>query len=297
MDQDLVQTIGRAIGVANGRPFRIRARESVGGGCINAAWRVSGDDGQAYFVKLNAAGQTDMFAAEFAGLAELRAAGGVRVPAPVCAGASARASFLVLEYLEFGRGGASAYENLGRQLAALHRVTRPEFGWSRDNTIGATPQPNRPGDDWVRFWRERRLGHQLALAAARGHRGRLQQRGERLMSALPALLAGHAPAASLLHGDLWSGNHAFTRDGEPVIFDPAVYYGDREADLAMTELFGGFPASFHHAYRTAWPLADGYELRKVLYNLYHVLNHLNLFGGGYRAQAEGMIDALLSEVG
>jgi len=297
MDQDLSQASGGAIDEATGRPIRIQAREAVGGGCINTAWRIAGDDGQPYFVKLNAPGHRDMFAAEFAGLEELRAAGGVRVPAPVCHGATARAAFLVLEYLDLGCAGGADYEVLGRQLAALHRVTRPEFGWRRDNTIGTIPQPNRPSDDWVEFWRERRLGHQLALAAAQGHRGRLQQRGERLMAALPALLAGHVPAASLLHGDLWSGNHAFTRDGTPVIFDPAVYYGDREADLAMTELFGGFPASFYRAYREAWPLPDGYESRKILYNLYHVLNHLNLFGGGYRAQAEGMIDALLGEVG
>ena len=166
-------------------------------------------------------------------------------------------------------------------------------------TIGylpADPQPNRRDADWLRFWDERRLGHQLALAAAHGRGGRQQQRGERLLAALPALLAGHAPAASLLHGDLWSGNAGYLRDGTPVLFDPAVYYGDRETDLAMTELFGGFPPAFYHAYREAWPLPAGYELRRELYNLYHVLNHLNLFGGGYRAQAEDMIDALLSEV-
>jgi fructosamine-3-kinase len=216
----------------------------------------------------------------------------------VCHGATPRAAFLVLEHLELGRGGGAGagYETLGRQLAALHRTVRPQFGWDRDNTIGSTPQHNRRDDDWRRFWRERRLGYQLELAATHGHRGRLQQRGERLLAALPGLLAGHEPAASLLHGDLWGGNCAFLRDGTPVIFDPAVYYGDREADLAMTELFGGFPAGFYRAYREAYPLADGYEVRRTLYNLYHVLNHLNLFGGGYRAQAEDMIDALLSEV-
>jgi fructosamine-3-kinase len=218
----------------------------------------------------------------------------VRVPAPVCVGATAHAAFLVLEYLEFGRGGSAAHESLGRQLAALHRVTRPEFGWQRDNTLGSTPQPNRRSGDWVQFWRDRRLGHQLELAAAHGHRGRLQQRGERLMAALPALLAGHAPAASLLHGDLWSGNHAFTRDGVPVIFDPAVYYGDREADLAMTELFGGFPRAFYAAYDAAWPLDSGYARRKPLYNLYHLLNHLNLFGSGYLAQVRATLRELAS---
>jgi fructosamine-3-kinase len=294
MDQELSNAIACAITDATGQLFRIRAQASIGGGCINAAWRVE-DNGRCYFVKVNARDREAMFAAESAGLEELRVSRSVRVPAPVCHGATTRVAFLVLEYLEFGRGGDTGYEILGRQLAAVHRTTRPEFGWSRDNTIGSTPQSNRRDDDWVRFWRERRLGPQLELAAANGHRGRLQQRGERLLATLPGLLAGHEPAAALRHGDLWGGNCAFLRDGTPAIFDPAVYYGDRETDLAMTELFGGFPAGFHRAYREAYPLADGYEVRRTLYNLYHVLNHLNLFGSGYRAQAEDMIDALLSE--
>ena len=171
----------------------------------------------------------------------------------------------------------------------------PRFGWPRDNTIGTTPQVNAWGDDWAEFFRDRRIAPQLALAARNGHGGALQRDGERLLAAIPALLAGHAPAPSLLHGDLWSGNAACLATGEPVIFDPAVYYGDREADLAMTELFGGFGADFYAAYRDAWPLPDGYERRRTLYNLYHVLNHLNLFGGGYGAQAETMIARLLAE--
>ncbi len=145
------------------------------------------------------------------------------------------------------------------------------------------------------FWREHRLGFQLELAVRHGAGSRIADAGSRLQEALPQLLEGHRPAASLLHGDLWSGNYSFTRAGEPVIFDPAVYYGDREADLAMTELFGGFSQRFYEAYREAWPLDAGYSVRKVLYNLYHVLNHFNLFGGGYLSQAQGMIDRLLSE--
>jgi fructosamine-3-kinase len=127
--------------------------------------------------------------------------------------------------------------------------------------------------------------------------GRLQPLGDALLAALPRLFAGYAPAAALVHGDLWSGNAAFLADGSPVVFDPAAYYGDREVDLAMTELFGGFPAAFHTAYREAAPLADGYEMRRTLYNLYHVLNHANLFGGGYAAQAERMMERLLAETG
>jgi fructosamine-3-kinase len=182
---------------------------------------------------------------------------------------------------------------LGRALAALHRVTAHEHGWSRDNTIGATPQANAPCGDWAEFWRERRLGFQLRLAAANGHR--LAQ-GERLMEKLPAFFSGYRPAPSLLHGDLWAGNAAATAAGEPVVFDPAVYYGDREADMAMTELFGGFPRSFYEAYGSEYPLDAGYAVRRDLYNLYHVLNHLNLFGGGYRSQAERMIGQLLARI-
>ena len=147
----------------------------------------------------------------------------------------------------------------------------------------------------MRFLRERRLGFQLDLAAANGYRGRLQARGEQLLERLGQFFSHYRPKPSLLHGDLWGGNHAADAKNQPVIFDPAVYYGDRESDLAMTELFGGFSAEFHAAYRDAYPLDPGYAVRKTLYNLYHVLNHLNLFGAGYKSQAETMVDRLLSE--
>jgi fructosamine-3-kinase len=201
---------------------------------------------------------------------------------------------MVLEYLQLGGSGSSAA--LGRGLAALHRITADRYGWHRDNTIGSTPQINDRESDWLVFWAEHRLRFQLDLAVERGAGGRLKDRGNRLIEALPALMGGRRPEASLLHGDLWSGNHAFTAAGEPAIFDPAVYYGDRETDLAMTELFGGFGRDFYAAYEKDWPLDSGYASRKKLYNLYHVLNHFNLFGGGYLSQAQATIDALLSEV-
>lgn len=285
--------IAESIAEAIGRPFRIRQQRFVGGGCINRALVLEGD-GERFFVKLNRAQSLAMFEAEFAGLEELRRAGAIRVPRPICTGTAGGESFLAMEYLELdGRlDGARA----GRQLADLHRVTAEQFGWSRDNTIGATPQINTPHRDWASFWRDCRLGPQLRLAAANGYGGRLQQSGERLMERLSALL-DHRPVPSLLHGDLWGGNIGATASGEPVIFDPAVYYGDRETDLAMTELFGGFDARFYAAYRESWPLDPGYGVRKTLYNLYHILNHLNLFGGGYLAQAQSMIDRLLAEIG
>ncbi len=289
------EAIASEIGAATGRPFLVRSQRAVGGGCINDAVVLEGDD-RRFFVKLNDPGRAEMFAAEFVGLEEILRSRTVRVPAPVCHGVADGRSYLAQEYLDLsGRGGTAPDEALGRALAAMHRVTQSGYGWHIDNTIGSTPQQNRRDEDWTRFWRERRLGFQLELAAANGHGRRLQQSGERLLEALPALLP-QRPSASLLHGDLWSGNHACLRDGTPVIFDPAVYYGDRETDIAMTELFGGYSAHFYQAYEEAWPLDSGYPMRKTLYNLYHVLNHLNLFGGGYLSQAERMIASLLGEV-
>jgi fructosamine-3-kinase len=265
-----------------------------GGSALNATWRLE-LAGARWFVKVNRADRLAMLEAEADGLRALGATGAVRVPTPAATGTADGAAFLALEWLELGRGGRDAA--LGRALAALHRSTAPRFGWHRDNTIGTTPQANGWDDVWARFFGERRLAPQLALAARHGHGGALQRDGERLLAALPSLLRGHRPVPSLLHGDLWSGNAARLASGEPVVFDPAVYCGDREADLAMTELFGGFGADFHAAYREAWPLDAGYGTRRTLYNLYHVLNHLNLFGGGYGAQAEAMLGRLLAAAG
>jgi fructosamine-3-kinase len=286
--------IERAIREALAAPFVIDARAPAAGGSINECHVVRGR-GRAFFVKLNTPQRADMFAAEAAGLEEIGRAAVVRVPQPLCHGACPAASWIVLEHLELRPAGDQAMAALGRCLARLHRVTRDRYGWDRPNTIGSTPQVNTPADDWVTFWRERRLGYQLRLATSRGHGGRLAAGGERLLEKLPAFFAGYRPPPSLLHGDLWSGNAAMGPGDEPVIFDPAVSYGDREADLAMTELFGGFARSFYDAYRSEFPLDPGYATRKDLYNLYHVLNHLNLFGGGYRAQAQQMIARLLAQ--
>jgi protein-ribulosamine 3-kinase len=286
--------IAAGISAATREPFTIVRRSGWGGGCISDACVIEGG-GRRYFVKLNRADKAEMFAAEAQGLAEILATGTLRVPAPVCHGADGRTAWLVLEYLELGGRGDA--RELARRLAALHRITGTSFGWRRDNTIGSTPQVNTPESDWIAFWREHRLGFQLRLAARNGFRGALQAKGERLLERLDAFFPGYTPLPSLLHGDLWGGNHGYTAGGEPVVFDPAVYYGDREADLAMTELFGGFGPRFYAAYQEAWPLNPGYAVRKHLYNLYHVLNHANLFGGGYASQAEGMLQRLLAEAG
>ncbi|OGI42793.1 MAG: hypothetical protein A2150_01660 [Candidatus Muproteobacteria bacterium RBG_16_64_11] len=286
--------VAYAISQATGERFAPAARRGVGGGCINSSEVLEGG-GRRYFVKSNDAARLAMFEAEAAGLAEIAASHSVRVPRPICTGLHDGRAFLVLEYLDIGGGGGNSDALLGRQLAAMHRATHARFGWRRDNTIGSTPQINSEEDDWIVFYREHRLRYQLALAAESGYRGSLHTQGEVLLERLPVFFSAYSPSPSLLHGDLWGGNHAALADGTPVIFDPAVYYGDREADLAMTELFGGFGAGFYSAYRAAWPLDPGYRVRKDLYNLYHVLNHLNLFGGGYRAQAERLIDRLLAE--
>ena len=288
------ETLAQLITAATGQPFHVAGWTGQAGGCINRAARVEGRDGRCFFVKVNDAARRSMFEAEAAGLLELAAAGAVRVPQPVGVGSTQTESFLILEYLPLKRG-ADAPAELGQQLAALHRTTRPNYGWQHDNTIGATPQRNGWCDDWVEFFRERRLRYQLDLAAANGGE-RLQESGAELLERMAGLFTDYRPTASLLHGDLWGGNAAATMDGEAVLFDPAVYFGDRETDLAMTELFGGFPVRFHENYRDAWPLDSGYSVRKSLYNLYHVLNHFNLFGGAYAAQAERMQRQLLSEL-
>jgi protein-ribulosamine 3-kinase len=290
----LWEAIGADLAAVTGKKAILTHEGSVGGGCINQAVRVQ-YGGQSYFVKLNSAAQAGMFEAEARGLRELRDSATLRVPEPLCWGDDGQSAWLVLENLTLG--GSADPAALGRRLADMHRVTQPRFGWVQDNTIGSTPQINTQEQDWIVFWREHRLRFQLDLAGRYGHGGRLRSRGERLLADFAPLFSDHKPVASLLHGDLWSGNYAWTRDGEPVIFDPAVYYGDRETDLAMTELFGGFGPQFYAAYRDSYPLDAGYTVRKTLYNLYHVLNHLNLFGGGYLSQAQGMIDSLLSELG
>jgi len=289
----LWETIAEHIRDSSGEAFSVRQQQMVGGGCINSAYRVA-DGERSYFVKLNSASGLDMFEAEAEGLHEMASSGTIKVPEPLATGLADGQSFIVMENLTLG--GAGSAERLGRELAAMHRSTHPRFGWHRDNTIGSTPQYNRECGDWISFWREQRLGAQLAMAATKGHGGTLQREGERLLAELPAFFTGYSPVPSLLHGDLWSGNYAYCQDGTPVIFDPAVYYGDREADIAMTELFGGFGGDFYAAYNEAWPLDAGYAVRKTLYNLYHILNHLNLFGGGYGHQAEGMMKRLLAEL-
>lgn len=287
--------IGQRLGELLGGTFPSAPESCVHGGSINESYRWKTPRGGAVFIKAAPAGRLPMFEAEAAGLAELASARALRVPSVLACGVAGPYAFLALDWIDFGDTPGTGQAKLGAQLAKLHRKVAERFGWSRDNTIGSTAQINAWCDEWVTFFRERRLRHQLELARANGiGSARLVERGERLLEKLEELLAGHRPAPSLLHGDLWGGNAGVDSGGAPVIFDPAVYYGDRETDLAMTRLFGGFSPQFYAAYEDAWPLPESARERVDLYNLYHVLNHANLFGGGYARQAEQMIDRLLA---
>jgi len=286
--QELEAAIARALG----REFSVSDRAPVGGGCISEAWRLDSSEGPC-FVKTGPADAADAFAAEADGLVAL-GSGELRVPAVLARGECGGRAWLLLEYLDLRGLDRAAGARLGEALAALHGDAGGSFGWHRDNYIGSTPQANGELGGWVTFLRERRLRPQLVLAADRGAPAGLAEAGERLLEALPAFFADYDPHPALLHGDLWGGNAAALGDGTPVLFDPAVYRGDREADLAMTELFGGFPPAFYEAYDATLPRDPGYATRRELYNLYHLLNHHNLFGGGYGRQALASCERLLA---
>ena len=285
--------IEQAISEATNDRFKITSQSSIGGGCINSAYRVS-DDKRDYFVKINSADHGEMFAAEADGLNEIANSKSVRVPLPIHTGSADGYTWIVMGLLPLGGSGDMAL--FGEQLAAMHQTHASQFGWYRDNTIGSTPQPNQNESDWVSFLQKHRYGYQIDLAQRKGASRRLVDGGRELIENMNHFFNGYSPAPSLLHGDLWSGNYAFTRDGDTVIFDPAVYYGDREADIAMTELFGAFGGRFYQGYESVLPLDSGYSVRKTLYNLYHIINHFNMFGGGYESQATGMIERLHSEI-
>ena len=287
-------SIAAAIGESTGAPFAVLSAKPVGGGSIHRAWHL--DDGvRHYFVKSGPIPAAPMFAAEARGLQALSVAAVVRTPAFITLGQTDDRAFLVLEHLDLRTLDQGGGARLGKALAHLHDITGEAFGWSEDNFIGATPQGNSPHHSWPHFFGERRLRPQLQLALRNGMDQALVTKGFGVIERIGGLFVDYQPQPSLLHGDLWSGNAAMAGDA-PALFDPACYYGDRETDIAMAELFGGFPVSFYAAYRAAWPLDPGYESRKPLYNLYHILNHFNLFGSAYLGQAQRMIERLLAEL-
>ncbi|MEM9016167.1 MAG: fructosamine kinase family protein [Verrucomicrobiota bacterium] len=265
---------------------------SASGGCIHDSKLLSTQDGRLLFLKQNRPSFLAMFEAEREGLATLDAAGCLRVPAPLASAVVDESACLLLEGMALGRSSGEAGEKLlGEQLAQLHRKLSPsgKFGGEIDNFIGATPQPNPWTEDWADFFVESRLQHQFELAA---NRGGIFPDQDDLLDRVHSHLRFLEIDPVLLHGDLWGGNVGFLTGVEPVIFDPASYYGDRETDLAFTKLFGGFSPAFYEAYRIEHPAPE--SLREEIYNLYHILNHFVLFGGGYAQQAESIIRRILT---
>ncbi|AUC62024.1 Ribulosamine/erythrulosamine 3-kinase potentially involved in protein deglycation [Cyanobacterium sp. HL-69] len=281
-----------AIAISNHtkKEFMLKNSRSVGGGCINQAYQLIGEN-NSYFVKLNSPHQWEMFRVEAIALRQMYDTNTIRVPKPICTGYTDNHSYIVLEWLEFGRANNQSWQTMGKHLAQLHQQGKADkFGWDYNNTIGSTPQINDWVENWADFFAEKRIGYQLKLASRKGATFGNQNN---IIEAIKIKLSHHHPQPSLVHGDLWGGNASFLAGGIPIIFDPATYYGDREVDIAMTELFGGFPSAFYEGYNQEWPLDSGYAQRKTIYNLYHILNHYNLFGGGYASQAQGMINQIL----
>jgi protein-ribulosamine 3-kinase len=283
------ESLGTAITRLSGVKLTAQAVHETGTLPIGYRGLVGGEEG--LFLKVAARQWADALLAEAAGLAALAVA--IRVPHAWGVVADKQRAILLLEPLPLVAHGSSSA--LGSALAVLHRHTADHFGWSRDNLLGAARQHNGWHSGWSPFFARQRIGRQLEAIARQGGDRRLVAAGLRLQAGVDRLLDGHQPQPSLLHGDLWSGNYGFLTGGVPVLFDPACYYGDRECDIAMSELFGGFSADFYAAYREAWPLDSGYGLRRQLYNLYHLLNHYQLFGGHYGQQAYRVIQQLLAE--
>lgn len=288
------ESVEEAVRLVFGADTEVRARRAVGGGCINQAAILGLSGGITVFLKENSARFRDMFRAEALGLSALRAAGGPRVPEPLACGEGPTGQFLLIEYIEEGRKTAGFWERFGQELAELHRTnTQAHCGFASDNYIGSNIQENGWTASWTEFFGEMRLRRQLELARRNGYvsgvGNRIAAGVERLIARLSSLLSEPA-SASLLHGDLWAGNYMVGQSGEPVLIDPAVYYGHREAELAMTELFGGFDRRFYSAYADSFPIEPGYAERRDIYNLYHMLNHLNLFGRSY----EGSVSSILA---
>ncbi|AWL11825.1 Protein-ribulosamine 3-kinase [Saliniradius amylolyticus] len=247
------------------------------------------NDKRRFFVKLGQPNQLAMLEAEANGLTHLAQAADFDVPKVICVGQVSQHSFLVLSYIRFEEGDHALWGQLGRALARFHRQdTQAMYGWEEDNYIGSTPQLNRWHKKWHRFFAEQRIGYQLQRLS---EASQLNVHIDRVVDSVQRLLAGHQPLPSPLHGDLWQGNVGFSHQ-RPILYDPAYYYGDRETDLAMTELFGGFPHTFYEHYQDEWPLPEEYQYRKSVYQLYHILNHALMFGGHYLQSAQQHLDHL-----
>jgi len=258
----------------------ITHQQMVGGGCIAQTSTIKTDDGHLYFLKHGF--KNDMFEKEANGLKELRQSQAIRIPEVI----AVDQTFLLLEHVTQGSKSHHFFLKFGHAFAQLHRCTADHYGFYEDNYIGSTPQVNKPYEKWLDFYFNNRLLFQYQLAEKNGHAdSSFKSAFRNIEKKLPNILEGSDEKPCLLHGDLWSGNYLADEYGQAVLIDPAVYYGHREADLAMTKLFGGFSPDFYTGYQEKYPLKEGYDYRENIYLLYHVLNHLNLFGTSYKQQA------------
>ena len=290
-------SLREAVASVFGGEIHIADRYPVYGGDINQSYRLSLSDGSTVFLKANTLKNLSFFEAEAKGLEALRSANAIGVPRALAIGTDEgeRISFLLMEYLDASPRISEYWETFGRELAALHRAdcrglteSSKPFGFASHNFIGATPQQNTPKENWITFFRECRLLPQIQMADGYFD-SKDRKQFTKLLDHLDSYLT-EPEFPSLIHGDLWSGNAVCGPNGKAWILDPAAHVGHHEAELAMTELFGGFPASFYHAYRVVNPVDSGYRDRRDLYNLYHLLNHLNLFGGSYRSAVLGILN-------
>jgi fructosamine-3-kinase len=288
---ELMNQVATSIAEATNEPFTPSSFSGGGGGDWASTGTIIDEKQQKeYFVKSSNMGGYAMLNAEFEGIKDIYDSKTIRVPRPICKGSSDANFYIVFEKLALGGRGDGL--QFAKDLCAMHKTTSPNgmYGWKINNTCGATVQINTWTETWPEFWDQHRLGHILGLSKRKG--AKFEEEVE-LREKVKELLHQHTVVPSLVHGDLWSGNSAYTQDGNPVIFDPATYYGDREVDIAMTKLFGFQSREFYETYNKEWPLEEGYELRETIYNLYHILNHYVLFGGGYLSKAKSMITRIL----
>jgi len=278
-----------------GNPIQIKSFEAIGGGCINETQALKLSNGERVFLKSNPSAPKNFFTAEADGLRLLeRSKNGPSVPRPLGISTESNPQFLLLEYIESSSPKVGFASRFGQALAEMHRETQEQYGLDYDNFIGKTVQKNDLESDGLVFFREHRIRFQQELARkTRGLPTSMDKRLDLFCGKLETLLDLKDEKPALLHGDLWSGNHFASHDQVPYIFDPAVYFGLREADLAMTEMFGRLPEEFYSAYHEVFPTQPGYPERKDLYNLYHLLNHYNLFGGSYLEQADRIVRGFL----
>jgi len=269
---------------------KIKSFTSLSGGCISDAFKVTTVDGLNYFLKYNLSISNDMFVKEANGLKELTKANAIRIPDVL----SFDEDYILLEYIPTGNKSKNFFEEFGRNFAEMHKFTSNSFGFYEDNYLGSNPQKNIPNEKeksiWANFYFNKRILYQVQLAEKLGNSTPELRKGiSNLENKIEEIVGDSKEKPSLLHGDLWGGNYMVDENGNAVLIDPAVYYGHREADLGMTKLFGGFSSEFYRTYNERFPLEDGYDYRENIYKLYHVLNHLNLFGGGYYSQALSLI--------